>query len=233
MRIHPQTRRLSSFLLGFLAISVALVSVSAQSVNPAAQSSASSSGVNPKQADPKQEVQNQPAEDRSSGEEPSMQPKTTTSVASGPTAKAEKEDKADHSWRVHLGTVELGASYTRFSNNFVGPYWADGFYPYYFGYTPFFYDFPYSWSFYVPDDHSFDFGPEKGEVRLEAKPSSASVYLDDAYAGTAGKLKHFWLAPGAYDLTVAANDGSEFRQRIYVLSGKSMKIRARFVPRNE
>jgi hypothetical protein len=221
--------RLSSLLLGFLAISVASVRITAQCVNQHAQSPTPSS-----ETDPKQKLQDQPAAMHSDGDESTTQTKTVTPLASRPGAQAEKEDKAEHKWHVHLGAVGLSASYARFSNGFlIGPYWADGFYPYYFGYPPFFFDSAYSWPFYLPDVPNFDYGPEKGEIRLEAKPSSASVYLDDAYAGTAGKLKHFWLAPGAYDLMVAAADGSEFHQRIYVLSGKSMKIRAKFVPRNE
>jgi len=141
----------------------------------------------------------------------------------------DKKDKPDKGkTHVHLGTVTVGASYTRFSNGFFY-----GFYPYYFGYAPFFFDPFYSSYFYEPHATRFAYGPDKGEVRLEAKPSSASVYLNDAYAGTAGKLKHMWLAPGAYDVTVAAADGSEFHQRIYVLSGKSLKIHAKIVPQNE
>jgi hypothetical protein len=144
------------------------------------------------------------------------------------------KDKPDKGkTHLRLGTVTVGASYTRFSNGFLVPFWGYGFYPYYFGYEPFFFDPFYRSYFYEPYATGFAYGPDKGEVRLEAKPSSASVYLNDAYAGAAGKLKHMWLAPGAYDLTVAAPDGSEFHQRIYVLSGKSLKIHAKIVPQNE
>jgi hypothetical protein len=228
MRIHAQPIRLSSLLLGLLALNGLPASVSAQSVNVPARSSASASD-----ADPKQQVQDQPPAVRPNVDE-SAQTKPATSGAAGPATKAEKGDQAAQKWHVHLGRVELGASYTRFSDGFlVSPYWGGGFNPYYSGYTPFFYDPFYDWSFYGPDITRFEYSPDKGEVRLEAKPSSASVYLDDAYAGTAVKLKHFWLSPGAYDLTVDAVDGSEFHQRIYVLNGKSIKVRAKFVARNE
>lgn len=230
MRIHLQLIRLSSSLLGFLALSSLPATISAQSVNVPARPSASLSDP-----DPKQQVQDQPPAVRPSSDESSAQAKTVTSGASEQATKAQKkEGQAAHNWHVHVGTVRLGASYTRFSDGFlVSPYWGGGFYPYYLGYTPFFYDPFYDFPFYGPDITRLEYGPDKGEVHLEAKPSSASVFLDDAYAGTAGKLKHFWLAPGAYDLTVAAADGSEFRQRIYVLSGKSIKVRAKFVARNE
>ena len=34
-----------------------------------------------------------------------------------------------------------------------------------------------------------------------------------------------WLDPGAYDLSIESADGSRFQQRIYVLSGKTLKIK--------
>jgi hypothetical protein len=140
-------------------------------------------------------------------------------------------EKSSHGkTHVRLGTVTVAASYTHFPDGFFPyPFWGYGFYPYAFGYEPLFYEPLYYSSFSGPFVPDFTYRPDKGEVRLEAKPSSASVYLDDAYAGTAGKLKHIWLDPGAYDLTVANADGSMFHQRIYVLSGKSLKIKAKFV----
>jgi hypothetical protein len=168
----------------------------------------------------------------------------SSAAASSPVQATDQQDQASQGntqekpakrrTHVRLGTVAAGASYTRFSDNvFVSPFWGYGFYPYYFGYAPFFYDPFYSSYFFAPYAAGFAYGPEKGEVRLDAKPGSASVYLNDAYAGTAGKLKHMWLEPGAYDLTVAAADGSEFHQRIYVLSGKSLKIHARIVAQDQ
>jgi hypothetical protein len=136
--------------------------------------------------------------------------------------------------RFRFGTVTVGSGYTHFSAGvFASPFWGYGFAPYTFAYDPFFYAPFYYPSFYGPFLPDLAYRADKGEVRLEAKPSAASVYLDDAYAGTAGKLKHMWLAPGAYDLTVSAIDGSIFHQRIYVLSGRSLKIKAKFVARNE
>ena len=144
---------------------------------------------------------------------------------------AEKSPKGKT--HVRLGTVTVAASYTHFPDGFFAPFWGYGFYPGIFGYEPLFYEPFYYSSFYGPSLPDLAYHPDKGEVRLEAKPSSASVYLDDAYAGTAGKLKHIWLAPGAYDLTVARADGSMFQQRIYVLSGKSLKIKAKFVAQSD
>jgi hypothetical protein len=82
------------------------------------------------------------------------------------------------------------------------------------------------WSPYYPPGH-FDFNDGRGEIRLSVDPKMAEVYIDGAYAGTADRLKSMWLDPGAYDLTVAAGDRESFHQRVYVLSGKSLKITAK------
>jgi hypothetical protein len=64
-------------------------------------------------------------------------------------------------------------------------------------------------------------------VRLTTEPKDASVYLNGGYAGTADHLKTVWLEPGAYDLSVSASNYTTYEQRIYVLSGKSLKITAK------
>jgi PEGA domain len=92
-----------------------------------------------------------------------------------------------------------------------------------------------SYPFFSPG--YFAYGSDKGEVKLAAEPKGAEVYIDRAYAGTAHHLRSMWLDPGAYDLSLVASGGRGFHQRIYVLSGKSLKITARLVtsqpPRGE
>jgi hypothetical protein len=46
----------------------------------------------------------------------------------------------------------------------------------------------------------------------------------------ADKLKTLWLDPGAYDLTLSADGREDFHERLYVLSGKSLKISAKLDP---
>jgi len=142
----------------------------------------------------------------------------------------------------HLGAITVGASYTNFGHAFVGPfhpYYAYPFYPYYpYGafsvgafYTTYFSDPFYGpYAYYTPYAPGFGFAPEKGEVRLASlgRNKGASVYIDNAYAGSADKLKQMWLEPGAYDLSLQAADGSTFQRRIYVLSGKTLKIEPDF-----
>jgi hypothetical protein len=145
--------------------------------------------------------------------------------------KAEDQKVSDRKWHLHLGTVSVGAGYSRFSSPFYDPY---SFYPFPpsilpgFGtrYSSRFWD-PY-WGYFYPAGY-FSYNDGKGEVRLAA-PKQADVYLDNAYAGKAEKLKSIWLQPGAYDLSVSNSDHASYHQRIYVLSGKSLRITAKLEP---
>lgn len=138
----------------------------------------------------------------------------------------------------HLGAITLGASYTDFGRSFVGPfpyYPYHSYYPYRaFSvagfYTPFAGDSLYGPYLYPPHAFDLNYGLGKGEVELKSlgRNKNASVYIDHAYAGRAAKLKHMWLDSGAYDLSLTVADGSSFHQRIYVLSGKTLKITPEF-----
>jgi hypothetical protein len=113
-------------------------------------------------------------------------------------------------------------------------------YAYPFGYAPYglypgdwvaaSYWYPISspYPYYAPD--TFRYGNGRGEIRLTADPKEAKVYIDGGYAGTADKLKTLWLDPGAYDLTVSAAGREDFHERLYVLSGKILKISAKLDP---
>lgn len=128
---------------------------------------------------------------------------------------------------VRLGGIVVSGGYAHFS----------GAYPYGF-YDPFYYPFsavsmaalwdPF-WGFYPPfyPGGYFNSGPDKGELKLAGAPKDASVYVNGAYAGTVQHLKSFWLDPGAYDLAVTAPDGRRFEQRVYVLTGKTLRIEAK------
>jgi hypothetical protein len=118
---------------------------------------------------------------------------------------------------VRLGATTVGAGYGYYS----GPVWP-GYY------SPFFYD-PY---FYGPWLGSSFFAspvylvpqPDKGQVSLQGSYDGSEVYLDDAYAGTAATLKKFWLAPGVYELEVRPKNQPPKKKRIYVLTGKNLKV---------
>ena len=144
------------------------------------------------------------------------------------TSQDQNKDSTDSKQRkthIGLGAVTVGAGYSHFSGS---PY-PYGYGPY--GYYP--YDGLYSGMLWSPiwgpyyDPAYFSRGYGRGEVRLSADPKTAAVYVDGGYAGTADKLKNIWLDPGAYDLSVTADGREPFKERIYVLSGKSVKIAAK------
>jgi hypothetical protein len=133
------------------------------------------------------------------------------------------DDDAKPSRRVRIGGVMVSAGYAS------GPAW----YPYYgYGYYPGWG----RWGLYDPFWYSpwihpglytgFGYGPGMGEVKLTSSDREAAVYIDGAYAGPAHKLKSIWLEPGAYNLEVRNPDGQSFGRRIYVLSGKELRVEA-------
>lgn len=74
--------------------------------------------------------------------------------------------------------------------------------------------------------NGFAYGPGMGEVKLPTKSKTAMVSIDGAFAGTADKLKHFWLEPGAYNIEVKDTNQPAIKERVYVLSGKSIGLQA-------
>jgi hypothetical protein len=112
---------------------------------------------------------------------------------------------------VRLASLSIGAGYGYYS----GPVWP-GYYPPLF-YDPWFDPFFASPVYFLPQ-------PDKGRVSLQSRYKDADVYLDSAYAGTTATLKKFWLAPGVYELEVHPKDQTPVKKRIYVLTGKTLKI---------
>lgn len=134
-----------------------------------------------------------------------------------------------HHIRWHI-TPSFSVGYAHLSGPvFFNPFYPYGFYPadflyggygpYPFGYAPFY--APY---YYPP--FAFDYSQGRGQVKLSGAAKDAQVYFDGAYAGTADHLKKIWLDPGAYNLEVSTSSGQKFEKRIYVLSGKTLKINA-------
>ena len=137
---------------------------------------------------------------------------------------AADEVKVSSPRRFRLGGVVVSAGYSHFS----GPYYPFYYSPYY--YSPFFYDWGGYYPFFHPGFYSgFGPGPSKGEIKLRTDLDKAEVYLDGAYAGYASGLKSFWLDSGAYNLEVRADNRAPYARRIYVLSGKILRIEAPLV----
>jgi len=123
----------------------------------------------------------------------------------------ETPSKASSRPHIRFGGLMVGAGYSS------GPAW----YPRYGFYDPFWYS-PY---FYPGLFYGYTQQPNMGQVKLENTAKDALVYVDGAYAGSAEKLKHFWLAPGVYNLELRDTSQRVFRQRVYVLTGKTLAIR--------
>ena len=160
----------------------------------------------------------------SSADQSNSQPQVADKQSS---RSATQDESSDHKTHVRLGGIGISGGYSSFSG-----------YPGYYPYGPYYYPFgglyasmlwdPF-WGAYPPFYPAgyFGSGQGKGEVKLSTDPKNAAVYIDGGYAGTADHLKDIWLEPGAYELRVSAPDHDLFEQRIYVLSGKSLKIEAR------
>lgn len=167
------------------------------------------------------------------GADSSKQPSDQTSAAPKIDDKDQKDAKPPRKIHVRLGTAVFGLGYSYFSGPYYNPYRVFGFYPYGIAYPAFFCD-PF-WCAPTPlltpvYSGSFEYAEGKGQVKLTADPKTAEVYIDGAYAGTADRLKTMWLDSGAYDLSLSATGRKAFQQRIYILSGKSLKILARLEP---
>lgn len=121
---------------------------------------------------------------------------------------------------VRLGGVSVGVGYASgyyypYCNYFYPGLWCSPFLYPYAGYYPGFYP-----GFYSVSPH-----PDMGQVKLQTPYKNAEVYLNGAYAGTADDLKTIWLDPGVYELEVRASGREPLQKRIYVLSGKTVKIK--------
>ncbi len=132
---------------------------------------------------------------------------------------------------IRLAGISIEAGYTHFS----GPFYPYGFLPLGYGWWPAAYLWDPWW--YGPFVHpgyfdGFARGPGMGEIELRTAARRAEVYIDGAYAGVASDLKHMWLSPGAYNIALK-QDGLSFEKRVYILSGKSVRITPDLKPEAE
>ena len=96
---------------------------------------------------------------------------------------------------------------------FVGPLY--GGYGWYGWYGP--------WGGYYPYGPYFDM-PNAGEVKVDTKVKDAEVFINGALAGTVGQLKTMTMHPGTYQIEVRAPGRAPFKQKIYVVAGKTIKL---------
>jgi hypothetical protein len=121
--------------------------------------------------------------------------------------------------RIRHGGLTVGGGYIHHS----------GGYPYYGSLYSWGYYDPFFPAFYHPGYFGgFVRGTGMGQLKLNVADKLAEVYLNDGYAGTAGDLKSMWLEPGAYNLELRDPEGQSFQRRIYVLSGKTVRVTPSF-----
>ena len=134
---------------------------------------------------------------------------------SSPPAKVDSQSSRLH---VRLGGVFIGSGYSRYSG-----YPSYGYYPGFWGRRPDFFDPFLLWPFASGFATGFVYQPNMGEVKIQTSNKTAWVYLDGAFAGRADHLRSMWLDPGVYNFEV--RDGNRrYAQRIYVLTGKTLKL---------
>lgn len=76
--------------------------------------------------------------------------------------------------------------------------------------------------YYAP----YAFGtPNAGELKLDTNLKDAEVFINGAFAGTAGKLKSMYMRPGAYNIELRAPGRARYAERVYIVAGKTLKIR--------
>ena len=118
---------------------------------------------------------------------------------------------------VRFGGMIVGAGYSHFS----GPYCC---------YEPYYYDgfgYPYGPPYFGLGNGPIGFNQpsaNKGTVKLRKVEKTAEIYIDQAFAGVAKDLKTIYLDPGAYNLEVRASGKEPVQKRVYVLSGKTVKL---------
>lgn len=83
---------------------------------------------------------------------------------------------------------------------------------------------------YGPAYGPYGVGPNAGQVKLETKVKDAQVFVDGAFAGTAGKLKTMWLRPGSYTIELRSPGMARYAEKIYVIAGKKITLNPEWPP---
>jgi len=87
-----------------------------------------------------------------------------------------------------------------------------------FGYGPGYWGGP---GYYSP----YAFGtPNAGELKLDTNVKEAEVFINGAFAGTAGKLKTMYMHPGTYNVELRAPGRTRFQEKVYIVAGKTLKL---------
>jgi hypothetical protein len=195
------------------------------------------SGETNSQAETKSAAQQ--TESKSPSTSSSTASSTSPSASSSPTQSKPNnrnvESVSSSRPRFGVTTVAVGGGFGRFHRRgFFSPFIGFGYssygpYPPYY-YDPYYYG-PYSGPYYPPAArYGYGYGVGRGEIKLSVEPGIARVYVDDAFAGRAEDLKHIYLEPGVHTLSVSAPGRATYAEKLYVLSGKTIKIKTTLEP---
>jgi hypothetical protein len=92
-------------------------------------------------------------------------------------------------------------------------------------YGPAFYG-PGYYGWYGPG-YAVEGSPYLGKVKFDTKMKDATVYVDNAYAGTVRQLGTFPLRPGAHNIELRDPSGQViFQDKVDILAGKTLKLNA-------
>jgi len=123
------------------------------------------------------------------------------------------------------GGVVTGRPYygTRGSYVFVGGYFYDPFY----GPYPWWPRSAYGWGYYPVFDY-------RADVRIQATPRDAAVYVDGFYAGVVddfdGAFQRLPLTPGGHKIELFMEGFRTVRRNLYLQPGSTMKMHETLVP---
>jgi len=118
---------------------------------------------------------------------------------------------------------------------FYRPYYYRSFYdPFYFDpfYRPYYYG-PSYWYPYAQIGYGGRFDGA-GSLRLQVTPRDTEIYIDNYYAGSVDDFDGFFqrlhIEPGAHDITLYRDGYRTVRQRIYIGSTGTFRLRYTMVP---
>jgi hypothetical protein len=117
--------------------------------------------------------------------------------------------------------------YRPFYRSFYRPLYDDPFfYPYY--YRPFY------WYPYAAAGYGYGGFDGEGSLRVQVTPRDTEIYIDNYYAGTSddfdGMFQRLHVEPGAHDITLYREGYRSVRQRIYIQSSGTFRLRYTMMP---
>jgi hypothetical protein len=61
-------------------------------------------------------------------------------------------------------------------------------------------------------------------VKIDTHTKGGQIFIDGAYAGQTGKMRHIYLEPGAYNIQIRAGNKIVTDKKVYVVAGRTVKI---------